>query len=69
MGDCDYWVQSDETQWCDLINDACECDGSAERCSIGGQSIHDVIRLEEKVTLDEEAVRAQKRKHGLREAS
>ena len=68
MGECDYWLCSDGAQWCDLINDACDCGGSDEHCRIGGRSIGDVIRLEEKVTLDEAALRAQKRRHGLRKA-
>ncbi len=69
MGECDYWLCSDATQWCDLINDTCDCGGSEDRCRIGGQRIDEVMRMEEKVTLDEATLRAEKREHGLKEAS
>jgi hypothetical protein len=67
MEECNYWVQSDGTQWCDLIDETCACGGSGERCRIKGQSIADVMRLEEQITFKEASVRAQKRR--LKEAS
>ena len=69
MGDCDYWIESDEAQWCDLVDQACACGGSDERCRIKGQSISDALRQQERITLKEASDRAQKYRHGLKEAS
>lgn len=70
MEQCEYWwLQDDETQWCDLINETCACSGSNEQCCIKGRSIVDVARQTRKITLDDESLRIQKRKRGFQEAS
>ncbi|MCL5104976.1 MAG: hypothetical protein M1133_12800 [Armatimonadetes bacterium] len=59
---CEYWYNEDNADWCDLANSGCTCAGKEVNCALNGKSISAALREQEKMTLQEESLRARKRR-------
>ncbi|MCL5103217.1 MAG: hypothetical protein M1133_03755 [Armatimonadetes bacterium] len=64
---CDYWCNDDNEQWCDLAGSECKCGGKEVECALSDKSVSAAFREQEKMTMRETALRAQKRR--MKEAS
>ena len=64
---CEYWSNDENEEWCDLAAANCKCGGKEASCALGAKSVSAALREQEKMTMREAALRAQKRR--MKEAS
>lgn len=63
MSQCEYWMESDSEQWCELKDHGCTCGGRLDGCSLRGTTASTALTQAERVTLREAADRVRRRHH------
>ena len=62
MEQCNYWWSDDSTQWCELIDTACNCGGQDKGCTLKGKAITSMVKEEEAFTLEQATAKERKRR-------
>jgi len=62
MAHCEYWISAGSEQFCDLSADSCWCGGNDNRCALKDKSVSAALKDEERITLDDAALRARRRR-------